>query len=265
MYMLNNDINIAVIPVDITWNDRDENLFATSQLIKKLRPETDIAVLPELFSTGYISDTGILHDLAETSDGPTISAVRAWAKETNTAICGSFIARTGNMYFNRAFFVEPSGETSYYDKRHLFSLSDECKVFHQGDRQSPVVRFRGWNIAMAICYDIRFPVWCRNTGYKYDIMLIPANWPDKRGYAWKQLLIARAIENQAYVAGANRSGTDDYGCYDDMSFILDYSGNPIGQSGCDKVSYATLHKDGLELFRRHFPVMNDHDRFIIDL
>ena len=132
-------------------------------------------------------------------------------KKYNVAIAGSFIARTANKIYNRAFFIESSGDETYYDKHHIFSIGGEQEVFTAGDSQPRVVRYRGWNIMLAVCYDLRFPVWLRNTNNKYDLLLVVANWPKARIYTWEHLLIARAIENECYVCGVNRIGQSPSG------------------------------------------------------
>lgn len=260
------NITIAIYPLNITWADKDENLAAVDRIIDKLNPLTDILVLPELFSTGYIQDQIVLEQLSETTSGKTITKIKEWASKANAAIAGSYLFSAGGMMFNRGFFIEPSGEETYYDKRHLFSLSSESQIFAQGSELPPVVRFRGWNIAMIICYDLRFPVWCRNTGHYYDIMLIPANWPVSRRYAWKQLNIARAIENQAIYVGADRSGNDDFGNYDNMAMIVDSLGKPFGMVDDETgIIYGQVDRDILEEQRRKLPFGKDADDFKISL
>lgn len=260
---LNNSFCIAALPVDIVWADRDANLSIVENAIAQMPEDVDLVVLPELFSTGYINAPQHLDDLPETNSGVTMEAVHELARRYNCAIAGSFLARTSHNVYNRAFFIEPSGDASFYDKHHLFTLSDEARTYTRGMSAKPVIRFRGWNIAMIVCYDLRFPVWCRNRGNEYDILIVPANWASSRGYAWKQLLIARAIENQAYVAGANRGGSDDYGNYEGMTFIIDPKGAVTGemQAGCNGAVIARLSKDYMDEWRRHFPASSDADPF----
>lgn len=259
-----NNLKIAVVPLDIVWSDIEENLYITNKLLKKLDKDTDIAVLPELFTTGFIATADLLHKYAEdSSSSGTLETLKDWSRKFNFAIAGSYLVREGEKIINRGFFIEPSGEHTFYDKTHLFRLSAEYKEFSAGSKHIPVIRFRGWNIAIAICYELRFPVWLRNTDNKYDVLIIPSNWPACRAYAWEHLLIARAIENQAYVVGANRSGKDDSGDYDELSFIFDYLGKPVHKlisktNGC---VMATLDRENLYKFRSHFPVAEDADKF----
>ena len=222
-------LNVATIALDIAPGRVDDNLAAAGRALQMLEPDTDLVVLPELFTTGYIGDPHTMERLAQTNGGTAMSTLAALASQYNMAIAGSFLACTGRHYYNRGFIIEPSGDETFYDKRHLFSLSTEARLYTAGTSARPIVRFRGWNISMMVCYDLRFPVWARNSAQAYDLMLVPANWPHARAYVWEHLLVARAIENQACVIGANRSGTDDYGVYDIGSYIFDAMGNNVGR------------------------------------
>lgn len=257
-------IKVAVLPLDIVWANRQANFDEVEKRLAEMDRDTDIVVLPELFSTGYIQDESLMADIAESSDGETMKFVRRMVREHSCAIAGSFFARENDVYCNRGFFVEPpDGDAVFYDKRHLFSLSMESKLYGQGKRRPPVVRFRGWNISLIVCYDLRFPVWCRNDRQRYDMMLVPANWPVARKYAWDHLLMARAIENQAVYVGADRSGKDDFGCYDDMALIADAMGKPIHSVAPSGFVYAVFDKAELEKIRRKLPFGNDADDYCI--
>ena len=261
-----NSLKVTAIPLDIVWADKDENLYATSRILATVDKDTDVVVLPELFSTGFLSSPELLSKYAEdASDSPTVAKILEWAKHYNFAISGSLLVKDNGNFINRGFFVEPSGDMTFYDKTHLFRLSSEAEHFTPGNETIPVIRYRGWNIAMAICYEVRFPVWLRNRHYEYDLLLVPANWPVKRAYAWKHLLIARAIENQAFVVGANRSGKDDSGQYDGLTYIFNYLGKPIGnvaETPSGLVS-AVLDRDKLNAYRESFPVDEDSDSFVL--
>lgn len=258
------NLNVAIISLDIAWADRDENLLNTEKLLRKLRQGTDLVVLPELFSTGFVQDHSVFPTLAETLSGPTLTAVSRWSRIFNLAIAGGLLFKHGNKIFNRGFLIDPSGEEYYYDKRHLFSLSAESEVFTQGEEEPFVARYRGWNLSLIVCYDLRFPVWCRNKSHRYDAMLVPANWANSRQYAWSHLLIARAIENQAYYVGANRGGSDDLGKYGGSAMIVDGLGKPISEvDEKTGIIYATLNKDILEEQRRKFPAGRDADDFAL--
>lgn len=261
-----NNLHVAVISLDITWCDPDENRYAVESALSKIPEDTDLAVLPELFTSGYVSNRTSIDDLSEYwEDSLTLKFLKKCARTHNLALCGTFMIKaTGGRVLNRCVFVEPSGEVTHYDKHHLFTLSDEAKHFEAGTSRIPVVRYRGWNIAMAVCYDLRFPAWLRNIDSQYDLLVIPAAWPPARSYAWEHLLKARAIENQSYVIGADRSGVDDYGTYDNMSHIVDCMGRDISESNDSSnrhIITATLDSGALTKLRRHFPVLDDADRF----
>lgn len=267
---MSNNLRVASIALDIAWGKPDENLAVVGRTLQVLEGDTDLVVLPELFSTGYVSDPEAMNDLAQTVGGSTMATLHSLSSKYNLAFAGSFLARTGDKFYNRAFFIEPSGDETFYDKRHLFTLSAESKVFSPGTEMMPVVRFRGWNIAMMVCYDLRFPVWSRNRSNAFDMLLVPANWPAARAYAWEHLLIARAIENQCCVVGANRSGVDDYGHYDDLTFIYDSMGRAVGErlarrSAPAPVIAATLSMDDLIQTRRRMPAASSADSFEITL
>lgn len=263
----NAPLRVAAVALNVVWGDVWANLMAAEEELEKLEAGTDVVVFPELFTTGFIADEAVMADAAEGLDGETMTAVRRWAQKHNALIAGSFLySPSKGEYLNRGFMVQPDGAVAYYDKHHLFSLSLESRVFTPGEELPPVVAFHGWNVSMVICYDLRFPVWCRNVDHRYDLMLIPANWPQSRGYAWQHLLIARTIENQAPIVGANRSGTDNFGCYDGLEFIFDALGQPpasLHTSGL--ISYAELNLADVHRYRRHLPVGPDADPFTIHI
>ena len=271
----------------IVWADIPANLKAAEGALETIDRSTDLLVLPELFSTGFIQDEILLKEIASESERLSLEAMRRWASERAMAVAGSFLVERAGKYYNRAAFVEPSGKTTFYDKRHLFCLSAESTVYSQGQALPPVIAYRGWNISMIVCYDLRFPVWCRNDGQSYDILLVPANWASARGYAFHQLLIARAIENQAFVVGCNRGGADDYGTYDNESYIFNPFGyemapvdttatkgiRPRQLSAEEKTTStspsglltATFTRSALDKVRSYLPVGRDADSFTIHL
>ncbi|MCM1451677.1 MAG: hypothetical protein NC102_05430 [Clostridium sp.] len=258
------NLSVAAIPLDIASVNKEENLLQASKSIARIPAGADLVVFPELFTTAFIPDRQLCLSLAEENDGPTMSWAKRTAHVTGAAIAGSFLAKEGGRLFNRAFFVEPTGDAVFYDKRHTFSIGRESDVLSKGEAVPPVVRFRGWNIAICVCYDLRFPAWMRNVDYKYDLMLIPANWPEARSYAWEHLLIARAIENQSYVIGANRSGSDSFGDYGRTSRIIDFRGMSVGEEN-DSCLHARLSKNSLQKFRETMPVSRDADDFILKI
>lgn len=258
---MGNILKIALLPHDIIAADKEENLVTVASTLNKVDRDTDLVILPETFTTGFVKDRDTLKAIAETNTGRTVDDLHRWASYFGFAVAGSFVATDGaSRYYNRAFIVEPSGDETFYDKRHLFSMGGENDLFTPGDRQSPVVRYRGWNIRLAVCYDLRFPTWCRNRGLEYDLLIFPSNWPHSRIYAFRQLLIARAIENQAYIVGCNRSGSDNYGEYPlTDSFVVDNRGAVINKEAGNGIIYATLDHDRLVADRQRFPVYLDSD------
>lgn len=261
------NLNVCLFPMDIRWGEKETNLDFLDKKLGEIHPDTDLLILPEMFSTGFITaDKEEVRGLAERNSGATMEFLQEKACRYNLAIAGSFIADTGGALFNRAFFVEPCGDSFFADKRHLFTMAGEHNVFSSGDSRLKV-RFRGWNLSMVVCYDIRFPVWCRNAGNEYDVLIAVANWPVSRVDAWKQLLKARAIENLSYVCGVNCKGTDSSGfSYDGASFAFDFKGKDITMSNAESpFKYASLSYDKLESFRNKFPAWKDADNFSLDL
>ncbi|MCC8198312.1 MAG: amidohydrolase [Tannerellaceae bacterium] len=255
-------LRISMIQAPIIWEDRTENLGYYGDLLKRISGKTDIAVLPETFSTGFTMNVTAV---ADTMDGETLQTVKDWAKKYNTAITGSLIVSENNTYYNRAFFVTPDGEVWHYDKRHLFRMGQEDKSFSAGNQQL-VVPYKGWNICLQICYDLRFPVWSRNVDNRYDLLIYVANWPEARRKVWKTLLQARAMENMAYVCGVNRVGVDGKGFnYRGDSLIYDPKGKKLADVGKRKEVTRTciLDKNELDEFRRKFPAWKDADQFNI--
>lgn len=263
-------MNICIAPMPIVWGDKRANLDTLAAICDNMHPDTDLLVLPEAFSTGFPSgmDKEQVRPLAERNTGATVDFIKALARRHNVAIAGSFIADSGGLLCNRAFFIEPNGEETFADKKHLFTMAGEHKIFSAGHTRLSV-RFRGWNIAMIVCYDIRFPVWCRNRSNEYDLLIAVANWPKVRVDAWNKLLPARAIENEAYVIGVDCLGTDPAGFeYDGSSAAIDFKGKDITvRSNPDKADfplfYAHLDHEALDRFRTKFPAWQDADLFTL--
>ena len=260
--MISRNLRVALIEDNVIWGDKYANLEQLSRNIKNVSDETDVIVLPELFTTGFMVDEHAC-ELAERNTGETIRYLKDLSKYYNVAIAGSFLASTASQLYNRAFFLEPNDEEVFYDKRHLFTMSGEQNVYNQGVRQAPIFRFRGMNIKLIVCYDLRFPVFCRNVKNSYDVLLVVANWPKVRLNAWKTLLQARAIENECYVCGVNRCGADpkrlEYAT--GASLIIDFKGKIIGERGVSPVIEADLSPADLARFREKFPAWRDADEF----
>lgn len=264
--MLENKLELCLVPMEITWGNKDKNLKTLEDLFEKIHPQTDLVVLPETFSTGFPSSEmqKNIEDWAEGNEDQTISLLKSLAKSHNLAIAGSFIAKSDNRLFNRSFFLEPSGDEVFSAKRHLFSPGGEDKIFHQGEKRLSV-RYRGWNISMIVCYDLRFPVWCRNRKNEYDLLIAVANWPVSRIDTWDTLLKARALENSAYVCGVNCRGIDDLGGdYNGSSHVFNYKGKDLAVDvNNDGLLYAGLSMQRLINFRNKFPSWKDADEFKI--
>ncbi len=264
--MPDQNLKVALIPLDITEADAAANLSAVSRRISALDSDTGLAVLPEMFSTGFVTAPATLARIAETECGATMTAIRDLAAARGIHIWGTFIAVDRGHYFNRGFMISPAGETAFYDKRHLFRYGGESELFTPGSQPAPIVTVNSWKFKMSICYDLRFPAWNRAVANDYDALVVPANWPHKRFFAWKHLLIARAIENQAYVLGCNREGTDLYGRYErGESLILDNWGADVADRRHDGTVYATLDADRFNEARRKFEPWRDADSFELTL
>ncbi len=257
-------LQIALLQNGIAWEDKIANLASCEARLATLSGKVQVAVLPEMFTTGFTMSAS---SLAEENDGTTLQTLRRWAADYDIALAGSYIAREGEACYNRGFFVTPDGEARFYDKRHLFRMGEEGRYFKSGNRRL-VVEYKGWRIALFVCYDIRFPVWCRNVANEYDLALYVASWPRVRAHAWCSLLVARAIENAAYVCGVNRVGCDNMGLvYNGDTMAIDFKGNTLAKApdGEEAVVVVELDKLALQSFREKFPVWRDADTFTIDL
>lgn len=264
--MFENKLNICLAPMEIKWGDKTKNLETLKNIFSKVNSETDILVLPETFSTGFPSSEmqADIISLAESDEDETISLIKDLSKSTNIAVAGSFIGRRDKDLFNRSFFIMPDGKDVYSAKKHLFSPGGEDKIFKSGDKRLEVV-YKGWNITMVVCYDLRFPVWCRNVKNEYDLLIAIANWPVSRIDTWDTLLKARALENSAYVCGVNCRGIDDLGGdYNGSSHIFNYKGKDLAvEVSNDGLLYAGLSLQRLRNFRDKFPTWKDADNFIL--
>jgi predicted amidohydrolase len=206
------DFRITIIQSDLVWENIDKNLELFERKINTINNHSDLIVLPEMFTTGFAVNRT---NLAEEVGGKGFLWMKKMAKQKNTAIVGSIAVKENNNYYNRLYWVNPDGNFFQYNKRHLFRMAHEDQFFTAGNKRL-IVEYKGWKFCPLICYDLRFPVWSRNkwntehNAYKpeYDVQIYVANWPEVRSYPWKQLLVARAIENQCYVAGVNRIGLD---------------------------------------------------------
>lgn len=264
-----NQLRISILQTDIVWENKQDNLRHLHEKLKRLRGKTEIVVLPETFSTGFSMNT--CH-LAEPITGETITTLRQWATDYQLAITGSYIAceessvpDISSSYYNRAFFLTPESDAHFYDKRHLFRMGSETEHFTAGNRRL-IIPYRGWNILLLVCYDLRFPVWSRNVNNEYDLLIYVANWPVSRRKAWDILLQARAIENMSYVCGVNRIGMDNnHFQHSGGSVIYSPKGEllahvPDNEEG---ISTTILELSVLTEFRKKFPIWKDADVFTL--
>ncbi|MDR0729051.1 MAG: amidohydrolase [Prevotellaceae bacterium] len=255
-------MKVALVQIPLTWENKQANIRHCEEQIRTLPNDVHLAVLPEMFTTGFSMQT---ETFAETEAGPTLRWMRRTARERAIALAGSAIIEDDGRYFNRLFFVFPDGAYQTYDKRHLFSMGDEHNHYAAG-AQRLIVDYNGWRICPMICYDLRFPVWSRNCGYAYDLLLYVANWPAARIHAWNTLLQARAIENQCYVAGVNCGGNDNTGVrYGARSQVVDFKGHVVSVAAeCrNEALIATLSREYLAAFRKKFPAGNDADSYTL--
>lgn len=256
-------MKIAVIQPDIVWENIRSNLEKLDDLIKTVPAGTEIVILPEMFSTGFTMNPA---KLAENERSDTLYWMESIAIKNDFAMCGSYIIKHNSDYFNRWIFVTPDKKYNYYNKRHLFSPGGEDKIYTLGTKRV-VFTFRGVRICPNICYDLRFPVWSRNRD-DYDLLINSANWPGNRRDVWITLLKARAIENQCYVAGANRVGTDGTNItYRGDSMIISPKGEIIASLNRNEpgVIAGDISMEQLIDFRTKFPASKDADNFTLQL
>ncbi len=252
-------MKILLLQLDLKWESPEYNRAHAEEVIKT-SSEADLIILPEMFTTGFcISPKGI----AEKADSTTLSWMQSLAKEKNAALAGSVVTEENGKYYNRFYFVKPDGSYITYNKRHLFTFGGEDKEYTGGEERI-IVEYKGFRILLQICYDLRFPVFSRNTG-DYDMIIYVASWPIPRIDVWNILLRARAIENVCYVAGVNRVGNDPYCQYNGGTVLLDYKGKDIANTefGKEEVVSGEIDIQSLSEFRQKFPALNDADKFRI--
>ncbi|OQP50436.1 amidohydrolase [Niastella yeongjuensis] len=288
-------LTITTIQSNLHWEDKAANLQQFEAKIRELQQRTEVVILPEMFSTGFSMNA---EKLAEKMDGPTVTWMKKLSAERKIILTGSLIIEEAGNYYNRLIWMLPNGQYGYYDKRHLFAYAQEDQHYSAGNKRL-IASVKGWRINLLVCYDLRFPVWSRqkpaassladlvaseleardlpmpppeeagssimDTAPEYDVLIYVANWPERRNHAWKTLLQARAIENQCYVVGVNRVGTDGLGhYYSGDSMVIDAMGAPVYTKAHDEDIFTiTLQKDSLEEVRNKLPFLKDADRFIL--
>ena len=243
-------MNIAPTP--------SENLEKVANKINSLKGETDILVLPEMFTTGFSMDSA---NICEEHDTTSLAFIKKCAIDSGIAICGSIATKEGGQFYNRFYFVKPSGEYLSYDKHHLFRMGDEHNHYTAGDKRV-IVEYLGVRILLQVCYDLRFPVWSRNVN-DYDMVFYVASWPAVRIKPWEKLLEARAIENQAFVVGVNRVGSFEGLDYCGGTHVVDFKGDRVASAAynVEEVISVNLDMDELNRFKRVFPAHIDADPF----
>lgn len=256
-------MKIALIQTNIIWENSNLNLNHYDSLISFLDKDVDLIVLPEMFTTGFTMNPS---SVAETMNGTSVNWMKEKAINLNCAIAGSLIVEENGSYFNRFVFVFPDGKLHYYDKRHLFTLAGEEKVYMPNRKPKVIIDYKGWKICPLICYDLRFPVYSRNVE-NYDILLYVANWPKPRIQAWDVLTRARAIENISYVIAVNRVGFDGNEMeYIGHSQVVDELGNYlIAPFEDESVKYVELSKESLLQTRNKLNFLKDKDNFTLNL
>ena len=257
------NLTITFIQTELFWEDIPANLKMLDEKVEAINIPTNLILLPEMFSTGFSMNPNAL---AETMQESAVTWMKAKSKAIGVAIAGSLMIKENGHYFNRLVWVSPDGQTLTYDKKHLFRMAGEEKVYSAGKRRL-TVELNGWRIRPFICYDLRFPVWMRNTDPPYDLAIVVANWPAAREIHWQMLLRARAIENQAYVIGVNRVGLDGNQIeYNGYSCVVDFQGNVHYQTvGHEVTQSANLSLTALKKYRETFPAWMDRDKEIDQL
>ena len=261
------NLKVTLVQTELHWENVDANLAMFTQKLSAIEKEsTHLIVLPEMFSTGFSMNA---KHLAEKENGKTIQWMAQQANNKNAVITGSIIFEEDEKYYNRLIWMRPDGTFEYYNKRHLFSMGNEHLHYSAGDKKI-ITELNGWKICPLVCYDLRFPVWSRNHFIKenetaigeYDLLLYIANWPERRNHPWKTLLLARAIENQCYVAGLNRAGADGNDIiHSGDSAVINAKGEIISTIPAHKNYISTIELNYNELinFRKEFPVGLDAD------
>ena len=261
-------LRFTLVQTALAWENKEANLKMLEEKLSGIPAGPQIVVLPEMFPTGFSMKPEVL---AEKMDGPVVQWMKRIAGEKKLILTGSVIIEEDGFYYNRLIWMLPNGEYGYYDKRHLFAFAGEDRHY-TGGTQRLIASVNGWKINLLVCYDLRFPVWARQApdparedtaDMEYDVLIYVANWPERRNTAWKTLLQARAIENQAYVIGVNRVGNDGNNIYHSGdSMVIDPLGNIIYHNAHEEIVHTiSLERAHLLEVREKFPFWKDADRF----
>ncbi len=268
--MKNQSIKISLVQSDLVWENTTKNLENFDKLLTEIDNETEIIILPEMFSTGFTMN---VENLEKPLGKRAFDWLKDKAKKLDKIIVGSILFEQDEKYYNRMFWMRPDGSFETYDKRHLFSMANEHKIITAGNKRT-IVEYKGIKFLLQICYDLRFPVWSKNTydkkndTYEFDTIIYIANWPEKRKQAYTNLLKARAIENQSYIIWVNRIGKDNQGIYHSGDTqIIDSFGNILKQAekGKNKVVNTEISIEKLKKHRLSFKVGMDWDKFSINI
>lgn len=253
------NLKIALIQFDIQWEDTSANLNFLTREFEYMKQDVDLVVLPEMFHCGFSMTPT---NCAQKNGGVVLPWMQKMSAEYNFALIGSVVVAEGDHFYNRLYYVN-GDEVKWYNKRHLFTMGGEDEFYTRGDERI-IIELKGWKLCPLICYDLRFPVWSRNTKEAYDVLMYVANWPAPRRDVWNCLLKARALENQCYVVGVNRIGTDVSNCYKGDTQLIDAKGCVmINLNEKADIAYVDLEKEALEEFRNKFPVLLDGDEYLV--
>ncbi len=261
-------LTFTIIQTSLHWEEKALNLAMLEEKITGIKEKTEVVILPEMFSTGFSMNP---EKLAEGMDGETIAWMKRISSEKKIIITGSIMIADNGNYYNRLVWILPNGQMGLYDKKHLFAYANEHNHYTCGNKRL-IASVKGWKINLQVCYDLRFPVWSRqsykpgeNHQLEYDVLIYVANWPEKRILAWKTLLQARAIENQCFCIGVNRAGNDGNGIYySGDSMIINPLGDVLYHKAQDEDIFTiTLQKEELEDIRQKMPFWKDADSFKI--
>ncbi len=257
---MKNKLNVALVQSTLEWESPTANLTMFDNKLDRLSSDTDLIILPEMFSTGFSMNASAF---AETMDGPSVDWMKQKARTLDAVIMGTLMIQEEGRFYNRLIWMFPEGNHLQYDKRHTFTLAKEHLTYTAGTEKL-VFEWHGWKICPLVCYDLRFPVWSRNQE-EYDLLIYTANWPEKRSYHWKQLLIARAIENQCHVLGVNVVGKDGNGLvYSGDSAWIDPLGNVKATVAHEeKIIRTTISIQEVSDIRTKLPFLKDRDDFRI--
>ncbi|MCC9041989.1 nitrilase family protein [Myroides sp. M-43] len=256
-------MKVAMLQSPMAWENIEQNKVYFLKQLGSIDDGTDLVILPEMFVSGFTMSPDRVYI---TMEDRFIAELQKVCEKQAFALIGSIVIKEGGAYYNRLFFISDKGDISTYDKRHLFSLAGEEKVYKAGDKRL-IVNYRGWNICPLVCYDLRFPVFSRNYAEAYDLLIYVASWPDQRIYAWDSLLKARAIENMSYLVAVNRCGTDENeNVYSGHSQAIDMLGKYlVDPMEGEQIAYVSLDKQKQDKIRKSFGVLRDADAFILKI